>query len=471
MVIAMKYTKININSARKNPKLNPKVSVIDELLPYKTNSRAFITYTTVNKVGINPSSTFNTPLGIYAYPLRSFWENIANDTVPFASGRPYVSLLLVKKNAKILNNNYSWNDNDQDQVKLYKFCEEKKLVKSNKGFVRLRDDAYEKYPFESRKPVFYIWALTRYIAYLLNPNEEDSISHITKWSSIFNKVLGYDGAIDFRGWGFIHPNEPKQAVFFTIKAFSDTKTFLNKRYEKRESFDPQKFKYSKFSVNHNLVDKIIEVNPSLGRKTFFASNIFARPVRYRGKVKVAIVQGSIEKGTIIDNCILGEPYTVNEFLIENDTSNKDYLKVGFTGSTAKNVKLINCTILSSPGTYLNTEFYNCVINGGYIGVVGEYRCTFNKCRFKKTSSRFTVNGYSFVDAWEYKVSPNTVQKLLNKLFEGKNNLNIEEIQKILDDFKERIKAVKVDLIPNEEGVNKILRNEPPLASRFQKRNP
>lgn len=90
---------------------------------------------------------------------------------------------------------------------------------------------------------------------------------------------------------------------------------------------------------------------------------------------------------------------------------------------------------------------------------------------KKTSSRFTVNGYSFVDAWEYKVSPNTVQKLLNKLFEGKNNLNIEEIQKILDDFKERIKAVKVDLIPNEEGVNKILRNEPPLASRFQKRNP
>ena len=401
----MKYTKININSARKNPKLNPKVSVIDELLPYKTNSRAFITYTTVNKVGINPSSTFNTPLGIYAYPLRSFWENIANDTVPFAGGRPYVSLLLVKKNAKILNNNYSWNDNDQDQVKLYKFCEEKKLVKSNKGFVRLRDDAYEKYPFESRKPVFYIWALTRYIAYLLNPNEEDSISHITKWSSIFNKVLGYDGAIDFRGWGFIHPNEPKQAVFFTKKAIKHVATFDNKRYEEYSrnisglySSDTSKEILDFFKKEGNITVEKLR-----------GSNIILSKGELKGKTVPLFVSGTILSN--IYNSIIGEKKEkdkINSYKdymtkLENNRSSEYSLFINPSNSHISNV-VKNCLI--QDGNFGSTcKISNCIIEGGFI--TGEFKnCKITNCSLYYNELAFinvsgVTDSYWFIDNLNY----------------------------------------------------------------------
>lgn len=461
----MKYVKININSARKNPELNPKISMVEQLRPYSKNSRAFITFTNINKVGINPSSTFNTPLGIYAYPLRAFWSNIEEDTIPFGSDRPYVSLLLVNKNAKILNNNYSWNDYDQDLLKLYDFCEKRGLVKSKQNFISLRDFSYEKYPFRVEgKPVFYLWSFARYIALLLS-HEEEGIKNVTKWSFILNKILGYAGAIDFRGWGFIHPNEPKQAVFFSIKAFSDTKTFLNKRYEERRNGITNKnFKYTKFTDNI-LAEEVLKINPSLNKKTFYASDIIARPVKVTSGVKVAIVSGTIEKGSIISDCILGEPHNVGKHIF--NASEYKPLNIGVQGNTGKVVKLINCEIISHPGFYKNTQFHNCVIDGGFIDVE-KAPCAFINCEFKKTSSRFEFNGFSFVDVFEYKVAPTTVKKNIDSLFANKKNVTMDEIYDIINILKENIGATLVRPLLNDKALNQILRGESPLGGLFSK---
>lgn len=469
----MKYTRINISSARKNPALNPKVSVIENLRPYSKNSRAFITFTNINKVGVNPQSNFSTPLGIYAYPLRAFWEDIENDKIPYAGDRPYVSLLLVKRNAKILNNNYSYNDLDQDLLKLYKFCEEKKLVESNREFVRLKDDAYEKYSFESTKPVFYIWAITRYIAFLLTLSGEDNINHITKWSSIFNKVLGYDGAIDFRGWGFIHPNEPKQAVFFSIKAFSDTKTFLNRRYEeRRKGINNKNFKYTKFMIDHDMVDEVFKLNPSLNKKTFYAEEIIARPVNFDGEVKVAIVSGGIGKGSIISDCILGEPHNINNTVYNHNPTYYPQLHVGLDGNSDKRVKLINCKIISSPGYYTNTEFRNCVIDGGYINTGtsnGEKPCIFIDCDFKRSSSKFKIKGFPFAYIFDYRIKPDAVQEIIDQFFADKKDITDDEIQEILKTLEEKTKATKINLLVNKEGINKVLSGISPFRSLFKKK--
>lgn len=40
------------------------------------------------KLGINPKSNFSTPIGIYAYPLKEYWEEIREYQIPFAKDRP-----------------------------------------------------------------------------------------------------------------------------------------------------------------------------------------------------------------------------------------------------------------------------------------------------------------------------------------------------------------------------------------------
>ena len=68
-----------IFEARSHPSLNPKVSAYEALLPYKDREDVFITFTSAQKgraipVHVNPQSKYDTPIGIYCYPIKEFWE-------------------------------------------------------------------------------------------------------------------------------------------------------------------------------------------------------------------------------------------------------------------------------------------------------------------------------------------------------------------------------------------------------------
>ena len=53
-----------------------------------------ITMTTLNKVGVNPTSGYQTPFGIYLYPLTSeIYSDLLKNTLPFASEQPSVSIV------------------------------------------------------------------------------------------------------------------------------------------------------------------------------------------------------------------------------------------------------------------------------------------------------------------------------------------------------------------------------------------
>ena len=69
---------------RRNPEQNPKTTPIDVVRQYaerKDVDKFYLTYTREQKVGINPKSGYNTPIGIYTYPLKEIWPDInaAND--------------------------------------------------------------------------------------------------------------------------------------------------------------------------------------------------------------------------------------------------------------------------------------------------------------------------------------------------------------------------------------------------------
>lgn len=98
-----------ITEARKNPELNPKTSINDIIIAAtdKTTSdiagikNLFVSFTAIDKLGINPKSTYATPLGIYSYPAEYVAELAAagqdmDQTVPFAGGQPFVNLFSVR---------------------------------------------------------------------------------------------------------------------------------------------------------------------------------------------------------------------------------------------------------------------------------------------------------------------------------------------------------------------------------------
>lgn len=51
-----------------------KYSTNDILLKYINEDGVYVTFTEINKVGINPTSEFETPLGIYCYPIKEAYK-------------------------------------------------------------------------------------------------------------------------------------------------------------------------------------------------------------------------------------------------------------------------------------------------------------------------------------------------------------------------------------------------------------
>jgi hypothetical protein len=64
--------------------------VVKTLSKYKDDDDVFISFRSIPKLGINPSSHYDTPIGIYAYPLKRMWTSFERDAMPFAGDMPYI---------------------------------------------------------------------------------------------------------------------------------------------------------------------------------------------------------------------------------------------------------------------------------------------------------------------------------------------------------------------------------------------
>ena len=122
----MKSFKKFISEARSNPDRNEKVSAYAALLPYSDDEDIYISLTDIDKIGINPLSKFNTPLGIYTYPLKDAWTMYNIDLkrslidIPYAANRPYIWIVRAKPQGFVddMYNDYGSNDYDNDVIKL-----------------------------------------------------------------------------------------------------------------------------------------------------------------------------------------------------------------------------------------------------------------------------------------------------------------------------------------------------------------
>jgi hypothetical protein len=185
-----------VREARSNPDQNIKTSSIQQLEKYSNDPDVYISFTEIHKLGINPQSKYDTPLGIYAYPLKIMWNDISQSkrtiNVPFAGNNPHIWVFKPKNDILDL---YDYDNRD--------YINDISLLKSKFGLtdqLLVRAESTAKYCENMYASKF--WNVTRLMS-----------SNPIKWTNLLIN-LGYYGFSDKKGMGLIHPSEPVQAVFF-----------------------------------------------------------------------------------------------------------------------------------------------------------------------------------------------------------------------------------------------------------------
>jgi len=210
--------------------LERRPDAISALAKYASDPDIYITFVDLPKVGINPQSTFNTPLGIYTYPLQAYWDTIRYGNIPFASERPYVYVL--KSTGRVLElADYSKAAYEADLEKLHRLYgqividRQHRASYSKNGEEFTDDQVWGHFIDRSVNGArvintitnpfgFALWVVTMSIADTISKSRN---RRGVAWNSIL-RSLGYTGISDKAGQGIIHPNEPTQAVFLTKQA-------------------------------------------------------------------------------------------------------------------------------------------------------------------------------------------------------------------------------------------------------------
>jgi len=189
------------------------------------------------KIGINPKSGYNTPIGIYCYSVKETMQRYVKSTrkivVPFAGQQPGVYFIRPKDKSKILDlGNMTQNNYKRDEKKIREMLTNKYKMKKDFDVSLMVNHAKTTAKVQTQGGWF--WNLTRWAAHATKDAIEGGQLKNQKGVTVrWNKILrdlGYQGAIDSKGKGIIHEAEPWQAVFFS-GAFVEVVDFsLNKDY-------------------------------------------------------------------------------------------------------------------------------------------------------------------------------------------------------------------------------------------------
>ncbi len=166
--------------------------------------------------GINPKSTYLTPLGIYGYPIAYYsLEDIKKLNLPFATDRPYVWFFKFKNPDKI------WILNKKPEIseKIKEFLKKVYLKQLTEIIVEKWGDPDPNYFDQYFKRLI---PDDKELFYLTNTLTENKPA---KWTKLFIET-GIDGVID-EGEGIIHKNEPIQGFAVNNKVVEVLGVFEN----------------------------------------------------------------------------------------------------------------------------------------------------------------------------------------------------------------------------------------------------
>jgi hypothetical protein len=189
--------------------------LLEGLQKYVDNGH-FIHFGEYNKVGINPKSGYNTPIGIYCYPLtQQIYKDFVEGKLPFATHFPYIHVIKPKSGSNIIVLQ------DMTTNMVYKYLG---YLLINKYDIDLELSGDSKHTHDQGPSDRSLGGVFWYFLWKKNKKTKYGKSNV-KWNSLF-RALGIDGIVDL-GSAIIHENEPTQAVFFSIQSISVIDMFHN----------------------------------------------------------------------------------------------------------------------------------------------------------------------------------------------------------------------------------------------------
>jgi hypothetical protein len=253
--IIMKNFKSFIIESRKNPERNPKISSYDALVNRISSERkpVFISFTMLEKLGINPKSEYNTPLAVYAYEGTYVLDTVNPMTkdmkeLPYVGESPYANIFTLKSNANIVNvgqypikkypNLRPMNSRDFDRyLGMLRDRFNKELFQKRKDPLHiemLQEKFNDVLEFASSYtqteiPGRFLWYMTMKTTEILLSNNVWTGKDPIKWAYILRDWLKIDAAID-NGTGTIHQNEKSQVAIFNTSAIERVTRHENKTY-------------------------------------------------------------------------------------------------------------------------------------------------------------------------------------------------------------------------------------------------
>lgn len=277
-----------ISELRRNPELNPKIPAVDLLKKYKDDDSYFITFTTIEKVGLNPKSPFSTPVGLYAYKLKDVYDELVYKNYLFGVDRPYVNVIQLQTDRVLKLEDY--NNKNSDLQKL------KKIYESETG--KSFDDILKE--FESNNHLLYsIDTDGKYIYGLMNfiSNKIEGKTGAVKKSMIyFNRLLrkmGYDVVIDRTGT--LHLLQPSQAVFLVPSSYKFVEKIINKTYSQNEPISASTYWY-------------VGMNPTVDNIILKRVEDTYKILLIKRKNKIEFGKWALPGGFIDTNAKKGEPW-------------------------------------------------------------------------------------------------------------------------------------------------------------------
>ena len=274
-------------------------NITDVLRPYRDDPEMFISFVSIPKLGINPRSPYDTPLGIYAYPLKDIWDGGDYLSVPFMAKAPYVALFRGVGNIQDMAA-YTQADFDRDVERLCSSPYVRTVVGEGPRDVLTGSIHYWSDEARFQTPIGRFWNITRCWSSMVA--EDRHTKPAVAWNAML-RFLGYAGFADRQGTGLIHRNEPCQAMFLSINAVRLVQMIPN--VSKKLAGDRMKF--DDFSDMEWIISSL-RADKEAERNLLY---------KLKEQWKLLIMSGQSENFAITgETCVLDAPMVVQQRLIK-----------------------------------------------------------------------------------------------------------------------------------------------------------
>lgn len=176
----MRYIELS-EKRRGGVELNPKGDVFSTIGKYVNRFDYYMSYTVINKLGINPRSGYETPIGIYSYPIvdaivNPIMRSKDLSKAPFMGDAPYIWIFKPKDTTRGLYiSDYSSSNYEGDIKKLFGYMSSRDGRFTVDAFDRVEE--FTRGDAKINSPSGWIWNLTRILSRILSG--DDSLSRYT----------------------------------------------------------------------------------------------------------------------------------------------------------------------------------------------------------------------------------------------------------------------------------------------------